>query len=389
VRRPYTVEKQNTSRPNRHQSSQPKKFAFKSLLRCQKIRYINLYLKAKKIAHGLTGELSREIKNKNMTQKIAKRQFRFSRNPNPKNIRLTERRLDELEILHNHRLATTEIFTATMPGSDQRIRKELRELFDAGYVGRPLEQLAMHIKHKGGYGRSENIYALANRGRQALQDTRGIDVTGTDLNRKNKELGETTIFHDVQLTRMWACLKAGLDQKRKNKKDRYNLIWWLQDRQQREKLKTEITLPRSFKKVTVIPDAAFKLQCPRTQHLFLVEYYRTRKGGHQNYLNHLKLYNLYFKQKHFRKYEIKKGFKIITLVPTRQIMANLIEMINSQKQNVELRHYRFWFVAEEDYWLYKKELVSGSTYRQVADFESVLSAVFRTPADNKWHWLEE
>jgi len=242
-----------------------------------------------------------------MTQKIIKRHSRFFRNQNPKNIRLTERRLDELEILHNHRLSTTEIFTA--------------------------EQLAMHIKHRGGHGRSENIYALSNRGRQALQDTRGIDVTGTDLNRKNKELGETTIFHDVVLTKMWACLKTGLDQKRKNKKDRYNLIWWLQDRQQRESLKTEITIPRSFKKVTVIPDAAFKLQCPKTQHLFLVEYYRTRKGGHQNYLNHLKLYNLYFNQKHFRKYEIKKGFKVITLVPTRHIMANLIEMIRSQKQN--------------------------------------------------------
>ena len=324
-----------------------------------------------------------------MTQKTKKRQSRFFRTPNPKNIRLTERRLDELELLHNHRLATTEIFTATMQGSDQRIKKELRFLFDAGYVDRPTEQLTMHKKYKDGQGRSENIYVLTNRGRQALQETRGIDVTGTDLNRKNKELGETTIFHDVVLTKMWACLKTALDQKRKREKDRYNLIWWLQDRHQREKLKTEITIPKSLKKLTIIPDAAFKLQCPKTQHLFLVEYYRTRKGGHQNYLNHLKLYNLYHKQKHYRKYEIKKGFRIITLVPTRQIMANLIHLINSQKQNEELRHYRFWFVAEEDFWLYRKENVEGSVYKQVADFESVLGAVFRTPRDEGWHWLEE
>jgi len=322
-----------------------------------------------------------------MTEKTKNKQSsRWFRSENPKSIQITERRLDQLEILYRHRLATTEIFQAVQEGSNKKIQRGLKEFFDAGYIDRPMEQLAMHIKHKGGHGRSEIIYALSDTGMRELQDKRGFSATKTELYRKNKELGETTIFHDVALTKMWACLKTGLEQRRERLGGAYNLILWQQDRPDRGALKTEIVLP-NYKKINIIPDSAFKFQCPKSQFLFFVEYYRSRKGGHQAYLDKLKLYNLYFQQKKFAKYEVKRGFRIITLVPSRRIIDNLIKLINSKK-NESLQHYRFWFVAEDDYRLFIKERVNNATV-QHEDFESVLEPIFRVPIDDELHCLEE
>ncbi len=324
-----------------------------------------------------------------MTQSVKKRQSRLFRSPNPRPIQLTERRLAELDILYRHRLATTDIFQAVLPGSDRRIQIELRDVWNAGYIDRPLEQFSMHIKHKGGHGRSEIIYALANKGMNELIIRNGYDKTKTDLNRKNQELGETTIFHDVGLTKLWACLKAACEQKARQKKNSYGLVFWYQDRSDREQLKTEIILPNA-KKLNLIPDAAFKFQNPFGQYLFLVEYYRTRKGGHSTYLDKLKIYNLYHKQQKFKKYRIKKGFRIITVAPSSAVVENLIKLINSKREYESLRHFRFWFVSEEDYRLYLKERVPGKNYfKKTLDVQSILKPIFRTPINDKRYGLED
>lgn len=323
-------------------------------------------------------------------QKKSKRASRIYRRPDPKTIQLTPRRIEELKILYHHRLADTDIFKTVLDGSDQQIRKELRHMYDNGYIDRPIEQWIMHKKYNGGRGRSENIYALTKKGMRVLQEKFDYQTPKTDLDRKNRELGETTIFHDIALTRLWAILKTSLDQKRHITKQPDNLIFWYQDRVDRDNLKTELTIPNSVKKITVVPDIAFKLQCPVSQYLFLVEYYRTRKGGHQNYLNHLKLYNLYYQQQKFKKYGTKKGFRIITMVPTRTIATNLINLINTKEQNKDLRHFRFWFLSEDDYQLYRKIKVDGKGYyKQTKDIESILRPIFRTPIDDQWHMLEE
>ena len=135
----------------------------------------------------------------NMPKK-PKRQSRYFRDPNPKPIVLTERRIEELKILYHHRLADSDIFRAVLPGSNDKIQKELRRLFNNGYIGVPLEQLTMHKKHKGGHGRSETIYALGTKGLKYLEQNLEYHRPKTDLDKKNREMGETTIFHDVALT---------------------------------------------------------------------------------------------------------------------------------------------------------------------------------------------
>lgn len=331
-------------------------------------------------------------KNIKQTQeeKRPKRASRIYRRPDPKAIQLTPRRLEELKILFHHRLADTDIFKAVLDGSDQQIRKELRHMYDNGYIDRPIEQWIMHKKHSNGRGRTENIYALTKKGMRVLQEKFDYQTPKTDLDRKNRELGETTIFHDITLTRLWAILKTSLDQKRKRTKENYNLIFCYQDRIDREDLKTELNIPNSNKKIVIVPDMAFKIQVPISHYLFLVEYYRTRKGGHQNYLNHLKLYNLYYQQQKFKRYGMKKGFRIITLTRTRTVANNLIDLINTKSYNKDLRHYRFWFLSEDDYRLYKKEKVDKKNYyKQTKDIESILKPIFRTSIDDRWHSLEE
>ncbi|MDQ1340915.1 MAG: hypothetical protein QG567_2073, partial [Campylobacterota bacterium] len=59
------------------------------------------------------------------------------------------------------------------------------------------------------------------------------------------------------------------------------------------------------------------------------------------------------------------------------------------EKNKELRHFRFWFVGEDDYRLYKKEKVNENNYRKILDVESILEPIFRTPIDENWHSLEE
>ncbi len=262
-------------------------------------------------------------------------------------------------------------------------------MWDNGYVDRPPEQWIMHQKHNGGRGRSETIYALTNKGMRFLEDELGYSRPKTDMDKKNRELGETTIFHDVTLTQMWAGLHTGLEQKRERTNEQYNLVSWYQDRADREHLKTEIVL-RNGQKVNIIPDAAFKLQCPVSQYLFFVEYYRTRKGGNQTYLNKLKYYNLYYKdKKKLEKYRVKKGFRVLTIVPSRAIVENLIKLIDTNPENAELKHFKFWFVSEQDYRLYKKERATEKSFRKTKDVESILGAIFRTPVDEKMHSLEE
>jgi len=338
---------------------------------------------------GTTQEsLNIQSAEKYPTKGRQKRRSRIHRSKNPDPLRLTERRIAELDILYHHRLADSDVFRVILPGSDQQILKELRKLWDAGYIDRPLEQWIMHLKHNGGKGRKEIIYTLTNKGREVLAQRLDYQPTKTDLNRKNHELGETTIFHDLTLTRLWAGLKAALDQKREQTKQPYNLVFWYQDRPDREQLKTELQL-NNGQAITIIPDAAFKLQCPQSQYLFFVENYRNRKGGHQTYLDHLKLYNIYYQQKKFEKYRTTKGFRVLTIVPTRGTASNLIKLINTEEKNKELRQFRFWFTSEEDYRLYRKEQVKENAYKKIKEVESILKPIFCTPVDEKRHSLEE
>lgn len=289
-----------------------------------------------------------------------------------------------LKILYHHRIADTDVFRVMLPGSDQQIGRELTLLFDEPnlYVGRPKDQWVMH-----GKGNSEIIYALTNKGMKYLEDKFGYEVPKTSLNKKNREIGITTIFHDNTLTQFWAGLKVALEQKKNRTKEPYNLIIWQQDRADREQLKTEIFL-RNGEAVNIIPDAAFKFQFPKGQGLFFVEYYRTRKSN-QIFLNKLKLYNLYPQKAKAEKYQVKKQFRVISIVPSRRVAENLIKLINSSKENEELRRYWFWFVSEQDYWLYQREKIRERTWKKTQDVESILKPIFRIPIDEKWHSLEE
>lgn len=320
--------------------------------------------------------------------KKQKRASRLHRRSNLKNLMITDRRLNELLILYQHRLADSQVFQAVLQGSNQQILKELRLLYDHGYIDRPFEQFVFFKKYNNGEGGQEIIYALSSKGAKVLREEFSITMPKTDYSRKNEELGNSAIFHDCALTKLWACLHTALEQKRFTLKQPYNLEQWYQDQVDRQHLKITLDLPNN-KTTTIIPDACLKIQTPQTRHLFFVEFYRTRKGGHQTYLNRLKQYNLCYQQKKFARYRVKKGFKVITIVPSRAIAENLIKLINSKAENIVLRHYSFWFVSELDYCLYKKEKTSNpKVYTRTENFDSILQPIFRTPVDNDWHTLE-
>jgi len=316
---------------------------------------------------------------KELTANKPKVRSRIIRGKPKKTIRITERLLDELKILYHHRVADTEVFQAVIKGNKDAIRNGLTDVFDNGYMNRPKVQWMIHKVYSGGQGRSVNIYTLADKGMAKLQEIRGFDPRAT-----NDKLGDTTLFHDLMLTRVWACLKRGLEEKRKQTKDRYNLLSWYQDQVDREQLKMEVNHPKFKKSVVVIPDSACVLQCPHSRYLFFWEYYRTPKGGHKTHLDKLRLYNLIYKQNLFQKFGVKKGFRVITITPKRETAQNLIKLINTTERYKYLQNYRFWFVSEEDFRIYKRE-----PNKQILDVESILKPIFLTPYDDSLHSLEE
>lgn len=81
-----------------------------------------------------------EQENQNPPKGRKKRRSRIHRRADNRQLELTERRIAELDILYHHRLADSDVFRVVLKGSDQQILRELRRLWDDGYIDRPIEQ---------------------------------------------------------------------------------------------------------------------------------------------------------------------------------------------------------------------------------------------------------
>lgn len=98
-----------------------------------------------KSSHTQDKSPSMEKSNQNSQNEIKKRRSRIHRITDNRVLSLTERRLAELDILYRHRLANSDVFRVVLDGSNQQILRELRRLWDEGYVDRPTMDNAQKI----------------------------------------------------------------------------------------------------------------------------------------------------------------------------------------------------------------------------------------------------
>jgi hypothetical protein len=294
--------------------------------------------------------------------------FKRKKEPEEMPVIIQPRDIEILKQVYQYRFLNSDHIRALMDGHNNKaISQRLTKLYRAGYLDRPIEQVRLYYKYEQ-QGSSPIIYALGKRGAKILSENGYQLIDALDWTRKNQEIRERTLLHDLGVANFGVCLKLAIE-----KAPNTQLLYWYQDRQDREKIQDQVILDN--KKQTIIPDAVFRIQYPKGRPLFFLEYYREILTNNTRYLKEKLLrYSHYYNQKrHTKKYEAKH-FRVITLVPTKDRAENLINLIKQLKIK-ELDDWKFWFVCIEDVDINKPQ--------------TILKPIFREPDDKKGHSLLE
>lgn len=122
---------------------------------------------------------------------------RFSRSEEAPTLALTERDIELVSEIAKHRFIRSTQLSELLGGSHKKLCARLMKLFHAGYVDRPLAQLAYHIR---GGGSSPIIYALGHRGARLLTKHRSTSHEGTNWTKNNRDAGREFMLHALAVT---------------------------------------------------------------------------------------------------------------------------------------------------------------------------------------------
>lgn len=313
-------------------------------------------------------------------QKITtqKRLPKFKRKHEPEEtpVEIQKRDIEILKLVFQYRFLNADHIRALMNGHNKKaITQRLTKLYRAGYLDRPVEQVSIYYKY-GNKGSSPIIYALGQRGAKALAEREENKIDGLDWKRKNQEVKDRTLLHDLGVANFGVILRLAIEAQANDT----NLLYWKQDRQDREEIKDRVIVYNKKKKEeetqTIIPDAVFRLQYPKGRPLFFLEHYREILTNNKKYLEQKLLrYAYYYQQERHKKKYDSKNFRVITMVPTKERIKNLIAIIKAEKTLSQLESYRFWFVCMENL--------------DVSKPGSILEPIFRIPTDKEGHGILE
>ncbi len=126
-----------------------------------------------------------------------KKRRRFVRGPQKKNVHLTERDYAILDYLYRQRFLRSDHLVSLLcpPGGygSKRLIDRLRELFHAGFLGRPKVQL----DYQRFGGKSTMVYALADQGAEALRVRKGLPRGSVNWQWKNRSVGRLFLAHEL------------------------------------------------------------------------------------------------------------------------------------------------------------------------------------------------
>lgn len=123
---------------------------------------------------------------------MSDRNPRFKRVP-VASFKLTERDVAMLRALHRHRLLDSNLIHDLVGGSAQQVRRRLGLLFHGGFVDRPKAQQRTTYSS----GSQAMVYALGNKGADALMEHCDLPRGKTDWASKNRQLKDRFMEHTL------------------------------------------------------------------------------------------------------------------------------------------------------------------------------------------------
>lgn len=138
-----------------------------------------------------------------MADLMASRRKRFERSVMPPPMQLTQRDLRLLAFVGQSRFRSSAHLALLDAGSEQKVLRRLRALFDHGYLDRPKQQLATLLAE----GPRKMVYALAPKGARALREYGSYLNGAGDFTEKNKRAGSIFIEHTLAIADFMTSLE--------------------------------------------------------------------------------------------------------------------------------------------------------------------------------------
>lgn len=126
------------------------------------------------------------------------RRSRYGRMPLPAPFKITERDLEIVHCVYQHRFLTSDQIAAVMGGSKQGVTRRLNLLFHAGWLDRPRAQLLIPDRLDRNCNHAM-IYALGNNGAKYLSDKLDLPLSTINWAAKNKGLKNGFFFEHTLL----------------------------------------------------------------------------------------------------------------------------------------------------------------------------------------------
>lgn len=122
------------------------------------------------------------------------RRPRFYRSAEAPLFQFTDRDVEIVRQVAKHRFLRSSHISLLLDASHKKICERLTLLYHAGYLDRPRSQLEYHVR---GGGSAPYVYGLGNQGARLLKEHHGVDQTGLDWTRKNRDSTRNFLLHTL------------------------------------------------------------------------------------------------------------------------------------------------------------------------------------------------
>lgn len=294
--------------------------------------------------------------------------YRFKRSPEAVGgLQLQDRDIEIIRSVYSYRFLNSEQIQALVTGSKQVTLRRLQKLFHHGYLDRPISQIVLSnplIKPQ------KIVYGLGDKGADLLAQKFGMDRGKILWKERNKQVRERYISHTLMISNFRACLSLAL-----KSIPRTNLLFWMRENSQQVQDYVYFREGHRQRRLPINPDGFFAIENPKAQTNFFLEADRSTMSN-PRFLNKMRAYWLWWKQKAPKKKLGIDNFRVLTLTISKQRKDNLIR-VTQEADDRQKGSSMFWFATEQDI--------------SLDDPKALLQPIWRTAAtkDQKLHSLLE
>jgi len=299
---------------------------------------------------------------------------KWRREPDRYPLQLTQRDLDILALIYDHRFLPSDHITALIPGSERKILERLQKLFHHEYVDRlPDQRIRTHA------GSEKMVYAITHRAADLLASELGIEVTKVNWASKNKSVTERHVKHTGMISKFRTVLTLAC-----TPQNGVSLSTWREhggsgqilDPELADNVKIEIQEGRYagvVERRRIVPDAFIMLEDADYQYPLFLEADRSTMTS-ERFLKKLNAYWVWWKSGGCKKKLGVENFRVLTVTQSEQRRDNL-KRIAIDASPGKGGSGMYCFACQKDY--------------SVADPASILAPIWLTAKDDHAHHLLE